>query len=314
MISKHAPDTQLLRVRAVNRSPFVSVVVTAYNSADTIGRAIGSVIVQTVDDLEIVVVDDASTDETASVVEALENPKIRLVRNAVNRGIGGAKNVGVLSTRGRYVAFLDSDDEWLPNKLCEQLSAITGRSGDEERPPLSFHEAWVHRRDTGKAILRRKRKRGSWLRSILMGETLNFGSTLLARRELFDEIGPLDEGLTRLQDRDWTLRYLDRYEDFLYLTQPLARIYNRGWPDAGTVAKSVDALYRANEPRLAGRNPRNARLFRAGLDFEVAAAVYRDGRRFAALAMLTGLMARAPNLAGYIVGRGVHKIRNFDFD
>ena len=298
----------------MNCSPLVSVVITAYNSADTIRRAIDSVMAQTVDDLEIVVVDDASTDETVGVIEALENPKIRPVRNTVNRGIGGAKNVGILAARGQYVAFLDSDDEWLPNKLCEQLAAFSRHSGDRERPLLSFHEVWIHRLDTGKIILRRKRKRGSWLRSILMGETLNFGSTLLARRELFDEIGLLDEGLTRLQDRDWTLRYLDRYDEFLYLTEPLARIYNRGWPDAGTVMHSVDALYRANEARLARRNPRYARLFRASLDFEVATAVYRDGRRFAALAMLTGLVARAPDLAGYIVGRGLHKIRKFDFD
>ena len=295
-------------------APLVSVVITAYNRAETIRRAVDSVMAQSVDDFEIIVVDDASTDETADVVKTLENPKIRLIRNSVNKGIGGAKNVGVLGAHGRYVAFLDSDDEWLPGKLHQQLAAFATSRRGEKRPPLSFHEVWVHRMDTGKVVLRRKHKRGSWLRSILMGETLNFGSTLLARRELFDEIGLLDEGLTRFQDRDWTLRYLDRYDEFLYLTEPLARIYNSGWPDAGTLVKSADALYRASEPRLARRHPQYARLFRASLDFELAVAIYRNGRRFDALAMLARLVTHAPNLAGYVAGRCLHKLRRLDFD
>jgi len=269
---------------------------------------------QSVDDFEIIVVDDASSDETANIVKAMEEPRIRLIRNSVNKGIGGAKNVGVLGAHVQHIAFLDSEDEWLPDKLHQQLTALAGSRRGEKRTPLSFCEVWVHRMDTGKVVLRRKRKRGSWLRSILMGETLNFGSTLLARRELFDEIGLLDEGLARFEDRDWTLRYLDRYGEFLYLTEPLARIYNSGWPDAVTVARSADALCRASESRLARRHPRYARLFRASLDFEVAVAIYRNGRRFDALAMLARLVARTPNLAGYIAGRCLHKLRRLDFD
>lgn len=291
-------------------SPLVSVVITAYNRAGAITRAIDSVMAQTLDDFEIVVVDDASTDDTAAVVEGLANPKLRLIRNAVNKGIGGAKNVGVLASRGEYVAFLDSDDDWLPEKLHQQMAVL---SADPAGPPLSFHAFRVHRMDTGKVVLRRPRRYGSWLKSILLGETFSLGSTLLARRALFDEIGLFDESLARLQDRDWTLRYLDRYSEFLYLTEPLARIYNSGWPEAATVRKSVDALYRVNEARLIHRDPKYARLFRASLDFEVAVAVYRNGRKASALAMLAKLLARNPSFAGYILGRFLRKIRQFDF-
>lgn len=294
----------------MTNTPRVSVVITAFNRAGTIARAIDSVMAQTVDDFEIIVVDDASTDETAMVVEGLRNPKVRLIRNAVNKGIGGAKNVGVGAARGEYIAFLDSDDEWLPNKLQRQLAEF---AADPAGPPLSFHAFWVHRMDTGKVVLRRPRKYGTWLRSILLGETFSLGSTLLARRELFDDVGLFDEGLARLQDRDWTIRYLDRYEEFRYLPEPLARIYNSGWPAAALVTKSVNALYRVNEARLVRRDPRNARLFRSSLDFEIAVAIYRNGRLMTALARLFLLILRNPGFFGYLAGRVWRKLRQRDF-
>src|SRR5690349_8886059 len=107
------------------RAPLVSAIVTTFNSAETVLRSIESIQAQTMGDLEIVVVDDASQDNTVDVIQSVNEPRLRLVRNPRNRGIGGAKNVGVENARGQFIAFLDSDDTWEADKLERQLPVIS---------------------------------------------------------------------------------------------------------------------------------------------------------------------------------------------
>lgn len=289
-------------------TPLVSVVITAFNRADTIVRAIDSVMAQTLADIEVVLVDDASTDDTVAVVERLACPKVRLIRNPKNLGIGGAKNVGIEAARGRYIAFLDSDDDWLPEKLERQVEALE-KSGLQ----LCFTAFWVHRMDQNKVVVRCPRKYGSWLNSLLNGETFSLGSTLLATKECFDRVGLFNPALTRLQDRDWSIRYFDTYQDFCFLPEPLARIYNSGWPKAETVAKSTAALYQANRERLNRRDPALAHLFRTTLDFEVAVAHYRCGQPWMALWVLARLVAGRPSILPYLASRVMRKAAEGDF-
>jgi glycosyltransferase involved in cell wall biosynthesis len=104
--------------------PTVSVIIPYYNRAHTIGRAIDSVLRQTMSDFEILVVDDASSDEvTVALAPYAGDARVRLLRHAANRGPGAARNTGVAAARGRFVAFLDSDDLWLPTKLARQTEA-----------------------------------------------------------------------------------------------------------------------------------------------------------------------------------------------
>jgi glycosyltransferase involved in cell wall biosynthesis len=95
----------------------VSVVIPAYNAEKTIRNAIDSVLEQTVSDLELIVVDDASTDGTVRAVEAVHDPRVRLFRSPRNSGPSAARNTGVKLAKGRWVAFLDADDEWVPDRL-----------------------------------------------------------------------------------------------------------------------------------------------------------------------------------------------------
>ncbi len=108
--------------------PRVSVVIPAYNRADLLPRAIASVLDQTFTDYEIIVVDDASSDDTGAVARNSDGP-VRVVRNDVNRGLGGARNSGIVVASGTYVAFLDSDDEWLPGKLARQIELLDASAG-----------------------------------------------------------------------------------------------------------------------------------------------------------------------------------------
>src|SRR5215207_1289449 len=104
--------------------PAVSVVLPTYNRAPLLGRSIQSVLGQSYGDFELLVIDDGSTDGTDGVVAAFGDPRVRYVQLERNRGAGAARSVGIRMSRGRFLAFQDSDDEWLPSKLMKQMSAF----------------------------------------------------------------------------------------------------------------------------------------------------------------------------------------------
>ena len=105
-------------------TPPVSVVIPAYNRAATIGAAIDSVLRQTWTDFELVVVDNGSTDGTLEAARAVTDPRLRVVAAPRNLGAAGARNLGVAEARGTWIAFQDSDDEWMPQKLEKQMARI----------------------------------------------------------------------------------------------------------------------------------------------------------------------------------------------
>src|SRR5579859_5851959 len=105
-------------------TPLVTVLIPAYNAAATIARAINSVLAQTFSDYEIIVVDDGSHDTTSEIVQSYDEPAIQLLRLPSNQGASRAVNEGLKIARGKFVAFLDADDEWLPSKVSTQIDAL----------------------------------------------------------------------------------------------------------------------------------------------------------------------------------------------
>jgi len=105
-------------------APLVTAVIPAFNSATTIRRAVESVLVQTYGNREIIVVDDASTDATADIVASHYGDRVRLLRSLRNQGASGATNDGIAAAKGALIAFLDADDEWLPDKLARQVAVL----------------------------------------------------------------------------------------------------------------------------------------------------------------------------------------------
>lgn len=214
------------QVQSPAAEPLVSVVVPCFNRATLIPRAVRSVQQQNFESLEIVLVDDGSADDTVAVVEQLQltEPRIRLIRHERNRGEAGARNTGVKNARGKYIAFLDSDDEWLPGKLARQLDVLSRTGGDL----VGCVAGLIQILPDGQETLVQDwsdRKPINEVNVLTGGCGLALGTTLVVPRAAYDVVGHYDESLPLLVDLDWLCRYLQSYP-LIKVPEPLAR-YNK---------------------------------------------------------------------------------------
>jgi glycosyltransferase involved in cell wall biosynthesis len=189
-------------------SPAVTVVIPVFNRAEAVRAAIGSVLSQTCQAFEINVVDDGSTDHTAAVVAALEDPRIRLIRHEKNRGGSAARNSGIQAGSAPFVAFLDSDDEWLPTKLERQLE-VFARGGD--RLALVY-TGTVRRFSDGTRARHVPRRRADLPRALLTENVIGETSVAMVRRSALETIGGFDESLPWGQDLDLWLRICQQFD------------------------------------------------------------------------------------------------------
>jgi len=193
----------------VNRITF-TVVIPAYNAARTIGSAIRSVLAQTRQDFEVIVVDDGSTDGTSDRAGAYESdPRIRVIRQP-NRGPSAARNVGIAEARGSYVSMLDADDLWLP----EYLEVMGAALEDTPGAGLAYTDAWVLDDVTGRI---RRRSAMSYQRPPkVVPDPHSFFRLLLERnfiytsvtapRSVLERVGGYDESLGTSEDWELWLR------------------------------------------------------------------------------------------------------------
>jgi glycosyltransferase involved in cell wall biosynthesis len=178
----------------------ISVVVPTYNSAPSLPKAIESIRIQRWPDLEIIVVDDGSHDDTPAVLKELAADDLHVITQS-NRGPGAARNRGIEIARGKWVAFLDADDVWLPGKLHAQMDCL------QRDDSLGFCYANSVRRATNGAerIHRPSREVGNIFVDLLLGPQFDL-PTIVMRRDCFDEIGLFDPGLRTGEDWDLWLR------------------------------------------------------------------------------------------------------------
>lgn len=197
----------------------VSVVMPSYNHARFIGDAIASILAQTMDDLELIVVDDGSSDNSNAVIAAIEDPRLKHVPLANNVGACAAFNLALGMCSGEFVAICNSDDLWAPDKLERQLAVIGGRPEigavfsnvicidddgvqiDESRRPLYAN-----------VFSQPNRSRAEWIRTLVEQGNCLCHPSVLFLREAFDKIGTYDNLLRQLPDHDLWLRLVQVYD------------------------------------------------------------------------------------------------------
>lgn len=202
-------------VTAGDGAPPVSVVIATYNMGEYVAQAVSSVLEQTTSDLEVVVVDDGSTDATQEALRIFcEDPRVRVIQQE-NQGQPRAKNAGVRAARGRYIAFCDADDYWLPNKLAVQLPLFeqNPKVGVVYSPVLMFHPDGSLREQVGHRFCH-----GNVLDEMFLRNIVPFG-TAVVRRECFEQLGGFDESIPMGIDWDLWLRLAVHWE-FDFASEP----------------------------------------------------------------------------------------------
>jgi glycosyltransferase involved in cell wall biosynthesis len=274
-------------------APLVSVIIPTYNRAALVAEAIASVKSQTFRDFEIIVVDDGGIDGTFEALTA--DRDLRVLRHSRRGGVAAARNLGVSAARGQWLAFLDSDDLWLPAKLARQRDFLA------ERPDLNLcqtDETWVRRGvRVNKPLGHRKVAGRIFLPSL--ERCMISPSAVILRRRLFEDQGGFDETLPAAEDYDLWLRLTWRHEVGL-VDEPLV-IKRGGHPDQLSAQWGIDrfriqALVKLlAEPDLPGPYARAARRTLAAKCAIYAQGCAKRGRH--AEAARYGNLGRAATLA-----------------
>src|SRR5574337_56068 len=281
--------------------PAVSVVIPAYNAAWCIRRAVDSVLAQTFRDFELIVVDDGSTDDTAAILRSYGST-LRLVSQP-NGGMSSARNAGICAARGRYLAFLDSDDRWLPDKLARQVAlmtaqpdlafcAVTATLEDPDGNPIG---AWACSRKTEASVA-----------DVFASHATIAGgaSSVLARRDLVQALGGFDETLFGAEDTDLWIR-LAAQGRFACIPEPLVVVLKR----PGSVSRNRQRM-RAGAIAMTCKNRRLLppdkqgsfwRGLYAGTLCDYAKWASRDGDRAGALTDLLRALLLAPLSRGRLI-------------
>jgi glycosyltransferase involved in cell wall biosynthesis len=220
-------------------SDLISVIIPTYNRASCLSRAIDSVLAQSYRTLELIVVDDGSTDDTPAVLARYGN-RIRSIRQA-NGGASKARNAGIAASRGSIVSFLDSDDSWLPTKLEKQV-ALMARVGETSPCCLSNITLAYSNGEQGTSfelsLIKPALTEGLWTNvlPVLATRFILFNQAVAVRRSALERLGGFDENFSYMEDYDLALR-LALLGPWCYVAEPLV-VWNEG--SAGSLTKRAE--------------------------------------------------------------------------
>ena len=260
-----------------------TVVIPTYQRVELVRQAVQTVFAQTCQDFEIIVVDDGSPEP---ILPSLPDDRLRVVRHENNRGPAAARNTGIRAARGELVAFLDSDDLWLPQKLEKQAALM------ENTAYGACVTGFEYDTEEGYSV-ETPRKPQSWLRELAMGCRLSPGTTLAVRRTCYETVGFYDEALPRHEDFDWLLRFVQKF-DIGVISEPLAHVRRAGQPSGEKMEKAdMMIIRRYGELFLSlGRFPGSRAIGKRFL--EIAMHFASDGNKPSARAYLWKAMTTNP--------------------
>jgi len=227
----------------------ISVVIPTYNYGRFVHEAIDSVLAQTCAPLEIIVVDDGSTDGTEQIVRAYGD-RVRYIRQE-NAGVGAARNNGIANARGEYVAFLDSDDVWLPEKLAKQLARF------DADPDLGLVYVGAERFDESGTLSVALDGMEGWIASELLRlerSVISSGSGTLLPKRVAEEVGGFDPDLQPSEDWDFCYRVALRHR-IGFVPEVLVRYRQHGSGLHLDVPRMERAMMLALEKVFESRDP-----------------------------------------------------------
>ncbi len=200
----------------------ISIIIPTYNRSELLVRAVESVLNQTFEDFELIIVDDGSTDNTRDLVQEFikKDSRIKYIYQENSGGAAKPKNVGIKSSQGDYIAILDSDDEWLPQKLKKQLDVFE-KSDNSNLSFVTCNALVVGGKNIEKYNITKPKNPQ---REILTRDYLGSGSGMIYKREVFDTVGGFDESLKSGQDWEMRIRLLEKY-DFEIVDDYLIKYY-----------------------------------------------------------------------------------------
>jgi glycosyltransferase involved in cell wall biosynthesis len=198
--------------------PLVSIILPTYNGSKWLAEAIYSVLGQTHQDFEVIAVDNGSTDDSVALLSSYPD-RIRILFEK-KKGVSFARNAGLLAARGEYVAFLDQDDIWLPDKLSAQIDVFAG-SETVGMVGCSFYSI-----DDNSNIIEVFRKtvaeQESLAKELFVRNRVGPPSCMLIRKSVVDQVGVFDEDLNGVEDRDLWMRITERYQ-LRFVERPLVK-------------------------------------------------------------------------------------------
>ncbi len=204
--------------------PKVSVIIPTYNRLPMLKEAVDSILTQDFEDFELIVVDDGSTDGTGEEIKQYGG-RVKLLQFPENRGVSAARNRGILSSKGKYVAFLDSDDLWVKGKMRVQAEFL---DQNPHYPMCYTDEIWIRKGRRVNPMLKHAKYSGWILEKCLPLCTISPSSAMM-RRTLFSKVGLFDEALPVCEDYDFWLRVSARFPIF-FINRKLI-IKRGGHPD-----------------------------------------------------------------------------------
>lgn len=287
--------------------PTVSVVIPTYNAGDFVVDAIRSVLAQTYANVECTVVDDGSTDRTPQILSDFGS--IRVIRQE-NRGVSAARNRGIAESRGELIAFLDSDDVWLPNKLAKQVDALADQPANVGLVYCGMFET-----DASLNVLH---ERGApdvttALRNSLLMEppVVSVSQTGLIPRPVLEDVGGFDPRLSTSADSDMAVRIGFRF-DYVCIAEPL--VLYRTHPgqmshSAGAMEHDMElVLHKAfSSPGLSPDLRRLRRRAYANLRLAIGGSYLADGDRGKAASQLVRALILHPPRAASVMAAGLVK-------
>lgn len=280
--------------------PLFSVVIPTFNRAHLVGRAIASVLAQTLEDFEVLVVDDGSTDDTRDAVGRIADPRVRLIALPANRGAAAARNAGIAAARGELIALLDSDDEYEPAFLEKTRAALAGSD-----PGVGFcwTGTWWSTRSDVDGLLREQMRRriwnprfasrhDAWRYCLAHDAPWGTSNGVTFKSSIFAKCGMFDEAMLACEDMDLLIRLMRDF-DFVVVPECLVIVHDDAAQRVdGNRANQADAwarMYRKYRDDIRGHADA-VRFF-----LTIVARSYRlSGHRLKSAAWALRLIARRP--------------------